>query len=489
MSPKYVAWADDSGMNCSTIIIGKKASATGLVLVAHNEDDPGCFVQSHLVPHARHEAGETLTFADGSAVIPQVEETLSYYWSEFRALHGEPFADAFINECGVSVVSNGCVGTRGTEDGSVTGGIGYGLRHLIAQRSRSAREGVEIAAALVEEFGYYSTRSYTIADKDEAWVFQVIVGHNFVAQRVGDDEVFYIPNWLTIRNIDFSDTAHKKFYWSKNLVSFAMDKGLYTPVKAGDYSDFDFSTIYQVEGAYIPSNTLRSDLAWRQLTDGGSVPHRTFSIKAPKTYGMAELKAILRSHYDGHDEDLKTDPAMSPHRYGICRDTTVESVIIQFAEKAPLTCLWRSFPRPCISPFVPWYVGLTRIPEGYEWLDARPSLASHFAVGQGELRRNDNYAYWAFHMLQNIMELNYQEGETLVHSQIAALEEGWDRTKPALDAAAAALLEHDPDAARELLTDYTCAQAQKAWQWARQCAQDLVDAKDKANMNFWRSKL
>lgn len=475
--------------NCSTIVIGKAASQTGYVLVAHNEDDPGCFVQSHLVPRMKHQGGETLTFADGSAVIDQVAETWGYYWSEFRALHGEPFADAFVNEWGVSVVSNGCVGTRGTEDGSVTGGIGYGLRHLIAQRARSAREGVEVAAALVEQYGYYSTRSYTIADKDEAWVFQVIVGHNFVAQRVGDDEVFYIPNWLTVRHIDFADTAHKRFYWSKGLVSFAVEKGLYTPRAEGDHSDFDFSDVYQVEGAFIPSNTLRSDLAWRQLTDGGSVAYRTFSIKAPRTYGVAELKAILRSHYDGHEEDLKTDPAMSPHRYGICRDTTVESVVIQFAAQAPLTCLWRAFPRPCISPFVPWYIGLDRLPEGYEWLDAKPSLASHFAVGPAELRRNDNYAYWAFHLLQNIMELNYQEGEELIHGQIAALEERWDRTKPAVDAAAAALLETDPAAARELLTDYTCAQAQKAWQWARQAAQDLVDAKDKANMNFWRSKL
>ena len=105
MTGKHAAWVDDSGMNCSTIIVGKKASATGRVLVAHNEDDPNCFVQSHLVPRAVHAPGETLTFADGTAVIPQVEETLGYYWSEFRALHGEPFADAFLNECGVLVVS------------------------------------------------------------------------------------------------------------------------------------------------------------------------------------------------------------------------------------------------------------------------------------------------------------------------------------------------------------------------------------------------
>ena len=41
----------------------------------------------------------------------------------------------------------------------------------------------------------------------------------------------------------------------------------------------------------------------------------------------------------------------------------------------------------------------------------------------------------------------------------------------------------------EHLTDYTAAQAQKAWEWAEQTALELVDMKNAANMDFWRSKL
>lgn len=488
MTGKHAAWVDDSGMNCSTIIVGKKASATGRVLVAHNEDDPNCFVQSHLVPRAVHALGETLTFADGTAVIPQVEETLGYYWSEFRALHGEPFADAFLNECGVLVVSNGCVGSKVPEDGSVTGGIGYGLRHLIAQRAHTAREGVEVAAALLEKFGYYSARSYQICDKEEGWVLQVTTGHNFVARRVGDDEVYYIPNWYTIHEVDFSDTQHKNFYWSKDLVNYPMSHGWYTPAKGGDFSDFDFAAVYQSGGFDIPSNQWRSDLAWRQLT-GAPLPHRTFSVKAPKVYGMEELKAILRSHYDGHEEDLKTDPAMSPHRYGICRDTTVESLVVEFADDPALTCMWRAFPRPCAAPFVPWYCGMTQLPPGHEWIGPKASLASHFAVDASELAYDPQQAYWSFHLLQNIMEFDYQYCQDKVHSDIAAMEAQWAVTKPEVDEAYRRLKAKEPEAARQLLTDYTAAQAQKAWLWARSTAQGLVDSKYKSNMDFWRSKL
>ena len=475
--------------NCSTILVGKNASVTGRVLMAHNEDDPGCFVQSHLVPRMQHAEGETITFPDGTAVIPQVPETWGYYWSEFRALHGEPFADAFVNEWGVAVASNGCVGSKVPEDGSVTGGIGYGLRHLIAQRARTAREGVEIAAALVEEFGYYSTRSYQIADKDEAWVFQVVIGHNFAARRIGDDEIYYIPNWLTLHEVDFSDTEHKNCYFSKNLLSYALEHGYYKPAKEGDYSDFDFAAVYQDGGFDIPSNHLRSDLAWRQITGGQPMPHRTFSIKASKKYGVEDLKPILRSHYDGHEEDLKTDTKMSPHRYGICRDTTVEAMVVEFAEEPELTCIWRAFPRPCISPFAPWYLGITRLPNGYEWMGPKAALASHFAVDASELDFDRNQAYWALHMLQNVMEFDYQSCEGKVHTDIADMEAEWTATKPAIDQAYCQLKGTNPAAARALLTDYTAAQAQKVWDWAEQTALSLVNAKDKANMDFWRSKL
>ena len=46
--------------DCSTIIVGKNVSTTGRVLLAHNEDDPNCVVQSHLVPRMQHAEGETI---------------------------------------------------------------------------------------------------------------------------------------------------------------------------------------------------------------------------------------------------------------------------------------------------------------------------------------------------------------------------------------------------------------------------------------------
>lgn len=48
-------------------------------------------------------------------------------------------------------------------------GVGYAIRRLIAERAVSARDGVRVAAELVEKYGYFSGRAYTIADQERGF--------------------------------------------------------------------------------------------------------------------------------------------------------------------------------------------------------------------------------------------------------------------------------------------------------------------------------
>lgn len=48
---------------CSTIVVGKKASPTGRVLLGHNEDNEGRLIMvRHLVPARKHAPGGEITF-------------------------------------------------------------------------------------------------------------------------------------------------------------------------------------------------------------------------------------------------------------------------------------------------------------------------------------------------------------------------------------------------------------------------------------------
>ncbi|MCK7514978.1 MAG: C69 family dipeptidase [Desulfobacterales bacterium] len=51
-------------------------------------------------------------------------------------------------------------------------------------------------------------RTYSIADKTEAWMLAVLRGRHWYAQRVPDDEVAVIPNHFTIRGIRPDDAAN-----------------------------------------------------------------------------------------------------------------------------------------------------------------------------------------------------------------------------------------------------------------------------------------
>ena len=474
--------------NCSTIIVGKNASKTGKVILAHGEDDIDCIVQIHKVERCKHSEGEVLTFADGTAVIPQVPVTYGYIWSEMRCPGGEAFADGFVNEWGVAVVSDSCVSTKESTEPH-TEGLGYGLRRLIAERAKTAREGVEIAMALVSEYGYRSTRSYHIADKDEGWVLQVTVGNNCVARRVADDEIYYIPNWLTLHEVDFSDTEHKNYYWTEDVVGYAVRNGWYTPKTEGDYSDFDYAAAYQGEGSDVKSNFDRTKIAWK-IISGEELPDRTTAIKAPKKYGVNDLKPVLRAHCLEYEDLLKEDPAATPHTYyGVCRDTTVESMIVEFDDDADLTTIWRTVLRPCVSPYQPWFAGITSAPKGYFWQDVNSARLTHFSPDPSEFMYHPDRAYYAFHMLNMTMEMNYSFGEEVIRPEIERMEEEWEAITAEVKETYRRLKRINPDYAKTFLTDFVHSQAQKAWDMANQLALKIVDKKDKTNKLAWREKL
>ena len=47
-----------------------------------------------------------------------------------------------------------------------------------------------------------SARIYTVADKDEAWLVQVVHGRNYVAVRCPDDQITIMPNLYTVYELD-----------------------------------------------------------------------------------------------------------------------------------------------------------------------------------------------------------------------------------------------------------------------------------------------
>lgn len=463
--------------DCSAVIVGKKASATGEIIFGHNEDDAGNNVMmQYRVPRATHKPDEFLTFEPTCAKIPQVAETWAYLWSETRANWQASFSDTFINEWGVAIASDSCSFSREDRPDLTNGGIGYGLGHLIAQRARTAREGVRLAAELVDRYGYTgSGRAYEIVDRDEAWMFQVVQGKHYVARRVPDGEVLFIPNWYTIHGVDLND--HDNFVASPDIVTYAISRGWYTPANPGDHGDFDFAIAYQNPTQNQDGNTVRHKNALRLILGCEPDDARAFSVKAPKKLGVADVKRILRTHYEGTDDDISENYAINPHRAGkrtICAGTTLESFVIQLRERPELTCIWRATLNPCTSVYVPWYLGAISVPAGYNWLPPVTGMATHFTVPAGDLSYRPGRAWWAFQDVQDLADGAYASVIGPITRRRDALEKQWEAAQPEFEASAGELLQQDPARAAVLLTDYTNTQANLAWRTWKALFNELI---------------
>jgi len=354
--------ADELPLNCMTIVVGKDVSATGRVMVGHNEDDIGrCVVRHGYVEAAEWPEGTVLPAETGRAAIPQVESTFGYYWSQVRdANRGFSGADIFLNENGVCIVSNNNAESKENildESRLTDGGIEYNVRRIVAERATSARDALNIIIELMEEWGYApSGRAYTVADSEEAFMIQIASGRRYIAARIPDDMVVAIPNHYTFHGINDVE----EMYYSEDLISHAIEMNWYKPAVEGDYSDFDFALAYQDSDSYgTPYNVLRQKYAMEILLDQSwdvDTMGLPYAFKPESTISLEDMIEVLSTHYEGTEHEDSFGPGASPHDTStrkICTGSTIEATIFDLAETPVLTTAWTAFGRPCQLPFLP----------------------------------------------------------------------------------------------------------------------------------------
>ncbi|MBR7157330.1 MAG: C69 family dipeptidase [Bacteroidales bacterium] len=365
--------------NCFAVIAGKAATADGSVLLAHNEDDSGeQMLNIYIVPRKEYNS------SSGTA------GEAKYLWCEFP---GMEVADAFLNEYGVGIVSNSCPSKEDRKD-FTDGGVLYEVRTTVAKKARSSREAVKMLGKLVEERGYRgSGRTYSIADPDEAWIFSVVQGRHWVAQRVPDNCVMALPNNYIIDETDLSDTVN--FAGSPDIIEYAVERGWYNPQKDGNFS---FKRAYCKPSTYISDrNVLRHQSALQFLTGKkyNSNPDSFELFVTPnRKITIEDMIEILASHGENlppQSRPIEMDKEPNRHPECICVDRTVVSTIFQLNRNTPKELghiMWVAPGRPCVEPFTPWYTAMEKAPEGWgRFTTAKEAQEKHFSDSK-EMRAN-----------------------------------------------------------------------------------------------------
>ena len=458
-------------MACTTLIVGKNVSETGRVMVGHTEDAGGRVLhQEFFYPAQKHaEGADPLVAEPGRAVIPNVPETLDTYWSNMLDMAGSSFDQGFTNGAGLIICSNGGGSSYDGNELSdadaklVDGGIGFLFRRTIAERAHNAREAVKIAGEIIEKYGYFgAARNYTVADKDEAWIINVVKGRHYVAKRIPDDKVMLISNYLAIRDVDLNDKEN--VIASPDLIEYAIKMGRYKPAKAGDYSDFDFSRAYQPDDSsrLRSTNALRLQTGWEYLTGIHYSDWLHFpELQSPKfKVGVDEIRHLMRLTAPktyAERGDGRAD-AFHVSADDISRSQTRESWVMELGEKPHLNTLWRCSSYQETGPYIPWFPTAGKIPEGYQWTSLEEARKVHFNMKPEYLSLDWNKSYFTYAVLGELVNFNrgLLGGVLPVQADVEKV----------FDAEVAKVREQvkdlPRDEARKILADFTVASAAKA---------------------------
>jgi len=387
-------------LNCYTVIVGKSASFDGSVLIGHNEDDGGeMLVNWFKVPAKEHNEKDSFILLNG-AKIKQVELTNSYI--RFQVTK-QKFGDAYLNEHSVVICSDACQSKEDTAKGIV----GYNFRRLIAERATSARDAVKIGGKLVEELGYESSgRTYTIADKNEAWMLSIVKGKRWIAQRVPNNHVAIIPNYYTIQEVDLEDTVN--YLSSADIIDYAVKRGWY------DVKDvFNFRKVYGDSACNIADyNIPRHVMGINLFTKDNLINSKlSFSFIPDKKVNLEDLKLVLSNHYEGTEYCNLPDNG-NPHRNKvrtICVKSTQFSFIAQLRNNMPNTIgslVWISPFNGCIFPYIPLYFGIENTNKNVR-IDYSEANKIHFEENYNNLDLYPKHAYSSFNKYVNYIEKDY----------------------------------------------------------------------------------
>ena len=466
---------------CTGLLVGKKASTDGSVMISYAADSHSLYGEMYRWPAATWPKGAMLEVKEWDTGKPlgkiaQVEKTYSVVGN--------------MNEHQVAITESTFGGRHELVD--TTGIMDYGsLIYIALQRSKSAREAIKVMTDLVKEYGYYSSgETFSIADKNEAWVMEMIgkgpgnKGAVWVAIRIPDDCISAHANQSRIQQIPFDDKENCMY--SPDVVSFAREKG-YFKGKDADFSfakaycPYDFSALRGCE-ARVWSFFRKYDTTMDQYMDfikgDPSKEPMPLYVKPNRKLSVQDVQNGMRDHYEGTPLDISRDfgagPYHTPYRlsplsfkvgdkeYFNERPISTQQSGFVFVAQMRSTLpdaiggvLWFGTDDANMTVFTPVYCCTDKVPVCYSRVDGADYITFSW-----------NSSFWIFNWVSNMVYPRYDLMIGDVRATQTELETTFNEAQEGIETAAAKLLEKDPAKAKTFLTNYTNMTAQStldAW--------------------------
>ena len=449
------------------IMAGKDATTDGSVLLAHNNDLRGNNASLFkIIPGESHQKGDKVEFTSGLK-IPQADET--YRWLALQIHRGFAAGDAkAVNEHQVAIAGGVALGGDRNEraakaDPMVEKGLPGGIRYVVLERSKTARDAVELLGEKYSKYGITYPSGVGIADPNEVWYIEAGGGRSWAAVRVPDDAVWVQANGYRIQEIDPDDIEN--VILSRDLLKFAKENELWDPTEG----PFNFAKAFG-RGRLIQEgreyyDTRRVWGALRMLApsmdwDPNTAGYPMFITPEDKV-SVQKMMKILRDHYRGTEYDIFSSAGSEENERAIAVPNCVHTSVIQLRNWLPSdigAVLWGGLGSPLTTTYIPYYFATEKFHKAYK--TAGPDF-------------NPHSAFWIFRTLQNLATPYYNQLSDIIESKWGDFETGLFNMQRPLENVALELYEKDPELARNFLTNYSYANSLKALDIASQLAEEL----------------
>jgi dipeptidase len=424
---------------CTNVIVTKGASADGSCMVSYAADSHQLYGELYFHPARDWARGEMLNVYEWDTgrylgQIPQVAHT-------FQTVGN-------INEHQL-IIGETTFGGR-AELEKPNGMVDYGsLIYITLQRARTAREAIRVIDDLLQTYGYASSgESFSIADKDECWIMEIIgkgdyeKGAVWVAVRIPDGYVCAHANQSRIHHFPLNDPEN--CLYAKDVISFARKAGFYS----GSDADFSFCDVYNpLDFGGMRACEARAWSALRLLGGANFDADRYLDfamgynprnkmplyVKPEKPVTVADVAAVMRDHFEGtpmdFSEDVGAGPSRLPYRwrpmswevdgqkYVFERSIATQQTGFWFVAQARGwlpdaigAVTWFGVDDAATSPLTPIYVGINAVPKC-------------FAEGNGSmLKYSDTSAFWLVNRVTHFAYLFYDRVAPEIRTKIDAWE-------------------------------------------------------------------
>ncbi len=481
---------------CSNFLVTKGATVDGSCMISYSADSHTLFGELYYWPAATYPAG---------AMLDVYEWDTGKFMGKIKQAAQTYNVVGNMNEHQVAI---GETTFTGREELIDTAGImDYGsLIYIALQRSKTAREAIQVITSLMSEYGYASSgESFSISDPNEVWIMEMVgkgkpeiikdkkgrtsVKYNkgavWVALRIPDGYISGHANHARITTFPLNDPEN--CLYSPDVITFAREKGLF---KAED-KDFSFSDTYapvDFGGARFCEARVWSGFnkvtkgmdKYLDYVKGENLSNRMpLWVKPDHKLTVLEVIGLMRDYYQGTELDMTKDPGAGPYgcivrwrpltfkvdgvdyfnERAISTQQTGFVFVAQSRQYVPSPLggiLWFGVDDTYSNVFSPMYTCMTRVPET-------------FAVGNGSMMEySENAAFWVFNQVSNFAYTRYSDMIVDIQKKQSELENNFIAMVPAIDKVALEMYRTDPAKAIQFLTDFSVTQGNNTvYEWKK----------------------